>query len=84
MQFEEIVAEVSKLPQTRVGFYPTPLHEAENILCRYGVENYLKREDLAVAARQAELEGQGHRVVVVPAAAAHPASGWCSCTPAMS
>lgn len=38
---------VESLPRARIGFYPTPLHKVEHISKRYGVDIYLKREDLS-------------------------------------
>lgn len=38
---------VAKLPQTRIGFYPTPFHRLSNLSKTYGVNIFMKREDLA-------------------------------------
>jgi L-cysteate sulfo-lyase len=38
---------LSKLPRRRIGFYPTPFHALENLSTRYGVNLFMKREDLA-------------------------------------
>lgn len=47
MRFDELERAISTLPRARIGFYPTPLHKVANISRRYGVDIYLKREDLA-------------------------------------
>ena len=38
---------ISKLPRRQIGFYPTPFHALRNLSARYGVNLYMKREDLA-------------------------------------
>lgn len=47
MTLDELEAIVSRLPREPVGFYPTPFHKVKNISKKYGVDIYLKREDLA-------------------------------------
>jgi L-cysteate sulfo-lyase len=47
MTLEELEAYVANLPRKAIGFYPTPFHKVENISRKYGVDIYLKREDLA-------------------------------------
>ncbi|GLQ12095.1 1-aminocyclopropane-1-carboxylate deaminase [Devosia yakushimensis] len=47
MTLDELEEYVTTLPRKRVGFYPTPLHKVENLSKKYGIELYLKREDLA-------------------------------------
>lgn len=37
----------NQLPRKQIGFYPTPFHLLENFSRRYGVNLYLKREDMA-------------------------------------
>jgi len=38
---------VNKLPRLRIGFYPTPFHALPNLSAAYGVNFFMKREDLA-------------------------------------
>ncbi|WBQ07931.1 1-aminocyclopropane-1-carboxylate deaminase/D-cysteine desulfhydrase [Kribbella sp. CA-293567] len=38
---------IGKLPRQSVGFYPTPFHALRNLSAAYGVNFFLKREDLA-------------------------------------
>ncbi len=38
---------VNKLPRLRIGFYPTPFHALPNLSAIYGVNFFMKREDLA-------------------------------------
>ena len=47
MTLDELEAIIRKLPREPIGFYPTPFHKVKNISKKYGVEIYLKREDLA-------------------------------------
>jgi 1-aminocyclopropane-1-carboxylate deaminase/D-cysteine desulfhydrase-like pyridoxal-dependent ACC family enzyme len=47
MTLDELEHAIGRFPRRRIGFYPTPLHKAENISRRYGVEIYFKREDMA-------------------------------------
>lgn len=47
MTLDELEAIVKTLPRKSIGFYPTPFHKAENISKKYGVDIYLKREDLS-------------------------------------
>ncbi|NRC57346.1 1-aminocyclopropane-1-carboxylate deaminase/D-cysteine desulfhydrase [Neoaquamicrobium sediminum] len=47
MTLDEIEEIVRRLPREPIGFYPTPFHKAKNISRKYGVDIYLKREDLS-------------------------------------
>lgn len=47
MTLDELEAIVRNLPREPIGFYPTPFHKAKNISKKYGVDIYLKREDLS-------------------------------------
>lgn len=47
MTLDELEHAIGRFPRRRIGFYPTPLHKAENISRRYGVDIYFKREDMA-------------------------------------
>ncbi|QRM32930.1 1-aminocyclopropane-1-carboxylate deaminase/D-cysteine desulfhydrase [Microvirga sp. VF16] len=47
MTLDEIECAIERFPRRRIGFYPTPLHKAENISRKYGVDIYFKREDMA-------------------------------------
>ncbi len=38
---------LARLPRKRVGFYPTPFHKLANLSAKYGVNFFMKREDLA-------------------------------------
>jgi 1-aminocyclopropane-1-carboxylate deaminase/D-cysteine desulfhydrase-like pyridoxal-dependent ACC family enzyme len=38
---------IDKLPRRRVGFYPTPFHALPNLSAAYGINFFMKREDLA-------------------------------------
>jgi len=38
---------IDKLPRRRVGFYPTPFHALPNLSEKYGINLFMKREDLA-------------------------------------
>lgn len=38
---------IAKLPRKQIGFYPTPFHRLANLSARYGVDFFLKREDMA-------------------------------------
>lgn len=38
---------VAKLPRTEIGFYPTPFHQLKNLSKSYGVNIFMKREDLS-------------------------------------
>ena len=47
MDTTQVTAEINKLPRHRVGFYPTPFHALSNLSSAYGINFFLKREDLA-------------------------------------
>lgn len=47
MDLEYMDAVISKLPRKRVRFYPTPFHALPNLSRTYGINLFLKREDLA-------------------------------------
>lgn len=47
MDLTELDTLVGKLPRKTVGFYPTPFHPLENLSRAYGVNVFLKREDMA-------------------------------------
>jgi D-cysteine desulfhydrase/L-cysteate sulfo-lyase len=47
MDFTHFDTAIDKLPRRRVGFYPTPFHALPNLSQRYGINFFLKREDLA-------------------------------------
>lgn len=47
MDFTQFDAAISKLPRHQVGFYPTPFHALPNLSAAYGINLFLKREDLA-------------------------------------
>ena len=47
MNLDELSHAISKLPRKSVGFYPTPFHKVNNISEKYGVNIYMKREDLS-------------------------------------
>lgn len=38
---------IATLPRKRIGFYPTPFHRLDNLSATYGVNFFLKREDMA-------------------------------------
>ena len=38
---------LEKIPTKKIGFFPTPLHKLNNISKKYGVEIYMKRDDLS-------------------------------------
>lgn len=38
---------ISQRPRHRVGFYPTPFHALPNLSAEYGINLFMKREDLA-------------------------------------
>lgn len=38
---------LAKLPRAQIGFYPTPFHQLNNLSKSYGVNLFMKREDLA-------------------------------------
>lgn len=40
-------AAIDKLPRYRVGFYPTPFHQLRNLSRTFGINLYMKREDMA-------------------------------------
>ena len=47
MDFRHFDTAIGKLPRRQVGFYPTPFHPLPNLSATYGVDFFLKREDLA-------------------------------------
>ncbi|MDX3354382.1 pyridoxal-phosphate dependent enzyme [Streptomyces sp. ME01-24h] len=47
MDFPQFDTTISKLPRSRVGFYPTPFHALPNVSSAYGINLFMKREDLA-------------------------------------
>ena len=47
MDLFDLDVRLSKLPRTSIGFYPTPFHRLHNLSAAYGVNFFLKREDLA-------------------------------------
>jgi len=47
MDLTHFDAAVEKLPRRRVGFYPTPFHPLRNLSAAYGVNFFMKREDMA-------------------------------------
>jgi len=46
-QLTELGQLIAKLPRRQIGFYPTPFHKVENLSRTYGVNIFLKREDMA-------------------------------------
>lgn len=47
MEFTQFDTVIDKLPRRRVGFYPTPFHALPNLSAAYGINFFMKREDLA-------------------------------------
>ncbi|GAA0594570.1 hypothetical protein GCM10010174_07180 [Kutzneria viridogrisea] len=47
MDFTQFDTAIDKLPRRRVGFYPTPFHALPNLSAAYGINLFMKREDLA-------------------------------------
>lgn len=47
MDLSDLDLRIAKLPRAHIGFYPTPLHRLDNLSTSYGVNFFLKREDLA-------------------------------------
>ncbi|MET8966224.1 hypothetical protein ABZX69_43460 [Streptomyces sp. NPDC004074] len=47
MDFTQFDTAINKLPRCRVGFYPTPFHALPNLTAAYGINLFMKREDLA-------------------------------------
>jgi len=47
MDFTHFDTAINKLPRRRVGFYPTPFHALPNLSAAYGINLFMKREDLA-------------------------------------
>jgi 1-aminocyclopropane-1-carboxylate deaminase/D-cysteine desulfhydrase-like pyridoxal-dependent ACC family enzyme len=47
MNLETLDARIAQMPRANIGFYPTPFHALRNLSRRYGVNLFLKREDLA-------------------------------------
>jgi L-cysteate sulfo-lyase len=47
MDASQLDIALRKLPRRRIGFYPTPFHALKNLSAAYGVNFFMKREDLA-------------------------------------
>ncbi|HUN35952.1 MAG TPA: pyridoxal-phosphate dependent enzyme [Trebonia sp.] len=47
MDTSQLRSAVGKLPRRPIGFYPTPFHALPNLSALYGVNFFMKREDLA-------------------------------------
>lgn len=47
MEVREIEKLFENIPRFRVGFYPTPFHQLNNLSKKYGVNLFMKREDLS-------------------------------------
>ncbi|HET6738434.1 MAG TPA: pyridoxal-phosphate dependent enzyme [Kribbella sp.] len=47
MDITQLDTAISKLPRRHVGFYPTPFHALSNLSTAYGINLFMKREDLA-------------------------------------
>src|SRR5215475_9483096 len=47
MDFTQFDTAINKLPRHRVGFYPTPFHPLPTLSAAYGINLFMKREDLA-------------------------------------
>jgi 1-aminocyclopropane-1-carboxylate deaminase/D-cysteine desulfhydrase-like pyridoxal-dependent ACC family enzyme len=47
MDFTHFDTAIDTLPRRRVGFYPTPFHALPNLSAAYGINFFMKREDLA-------------------------------------
>jgi len=47
MNAAELEWVLGRLPRRRIGIYPTPFHKLENLSAKYGVNFFMKREDLA-------------------------------------
>jgi L-cysteate sulfo-lyase len=46
-QLAELGQLIAKLPRKQIGFYPTPFHKVGNLSRAYGVNIFMKREDMA-------------------------------------
>lgn len=44
---KQIESLLAGIPKVEIGFYPTPLHKLKNISKEYGVDVYIKREDMS-------------------------------------
>ncbi|UUV17400.1 pyridoxal-phosphate dependent enzyme [Fusobacteria bacterium ZRK30] len=44
---KQIESLLEKIPKVKIGFFPTPLHKLKNISKEYGVDVYIKREDMS-------------------------------------
>ena len=47
MKLSELKQLFDRLPRKSIGFYPTPFHKLDNFSREYGVNLFLKREDMA-------------------------------------
>lgn len=47
MKLDQIERALSLHPRARIGFYPTPFHKLDNLSRQYGVNLFMKREDMA-------------------------------------
>ena len=47
MDLAQLDTTIAKLPRHSVGFYPTPFHALPNLSATYGINLFMKREDLA-------------------------------------
>ncbi|MEU1622089.1 pyridoxal-phosphate dependent enzyme [Streptomyces sp. NPDC005722] len=47
MDITQFDTAIDELPRCRVGFYPTPFHALPNLSATYGINLFMKREDLA-------------------------------------
>lgn len=50
MDYATLDNAINKLPRRSIGFYPTPFHHLPNLSARYGINLFMKREDLAGAS----------------------------------
>jgi len=47
VEFRDLQDNIARFPRQLVGFYPTPFHKVSNISREYGVNIFIKREDMA-------------------------------------
>lgn len=47
MEIPSLREQLNKLPRSQIGFYPTPFHQLKNLSKTYGINLFMKREDLA-------------------------------------
>lgn len=47
MDASQLQEKINTLPRARIGLYPTPFHSLQNLSKEYGINLYMKREDLA-------------------------------------